>query len=267
MTERTVDLTNVARVDQDQRAAHSGLCAAHELIQAALRERAIRQSGDRVVIDLVSDVRLALCDRALHGVECGGQAAELIASGSLDGDLVPALLDTVRGLDELADRSRGAAAEQRADDRGDHECDSVDQQKRVTHVAIRRKYCLHRLLEHDIDRGPSGIEALRDTQELSAAHRNDAGAFGHRPRSVPSGDLQSLTLRQCRRYMLRSVATVSDESDVGADQITEALRERVIDGETHRGPGDRFRRTHRRKEELVRPIVEHGKVRQVASRA
>ncbi len=67
--------------------------------------------------------------------------------------------------------------------------------------------------------------------------------------------------------MLRSVPAVGDEGDVRADQVTQRLREGVIDGKAHRDPGNRLGGAHRRKEELVGPIVEHDEVRQIARRA
>ena len=115
---------------------------------------------------------------------------------------------------------------------------------------------------------PLDFQPLRDAQELRAADRDDARHFvGDRTGGVASGHLQALGVRQRRGNVFRPVHAVGDQGDVRADQSAQFLREGVIDGEPHRDPGDRFRGTHRSEEELVRPVAEHGEVRQVAGRA
>ncbi len=77
--ERGVDVMDIAQVDENQRKESRSLHRADQLFELALRHDAIGQPGQRVVIHMMRNMRLALRDVSLHRVEGCGQTAELIA--------------------------------------------------------------------------------------------------------------------------------------------------------------------------------------------
>src|SRR5690242_823109 len=117
---------DIAQVDENQREKGTARGGADEILEPALRHRPIGKLRQRVMIKVMLDIRFALRDVSLHRVESRGKAAELVASGDRDRRSVLTLLNAARGQNELADRPRGAPAEQRADQGRQYERDAID---------------------------------------------------------------------------------------------------------------------------------------------
>src|ERR1700723_4531970 len=108
MSERGVDVMNVAEIYENQREVPRPYYRGNEPLELALSHDAVRQTGERVVIDMMGNVGLALRDVPLHRVERQRQAAELIAARHVNRGLVVSLLNAARRKHELANRPRRA---------------------------------------------------------------------------------------------------------------------------------------------------------------
>ena len=224
------------------------------------------------MVRVVDDVGLARRDVALHGVEGRREALEFLATRDAHRGLVLPLLDAARRLYQLADRTRGAAPEHRADQRGQDERDAVDQQHPVAQVAVGSEHVLQRLEQDEIDRIAATLESPGVAQVLGLAEARDArqaprvrriGArCRERERRVESR--AALGGRQRRGDEQRPTVPVRDDRHLRADEIAHSLRERVVGHEAHRDPGDDLGGAHRREEELVRVLTQHPEEGSVA---
>ncbi len=150
------------------------------------------------MIDLVSDIGFALGDRALHRVERSRQTAELIRARGLDGHFVATLLDTMSRRDELSDRTGGAAAQKRADQDRQHQRDSVDHQQSVAYVAVGSEDRVARLLQNDVNRIATRIEALRVGKKILATDsKNNRRVVRFEHRGGEHRGSCALRLREC----------------------------------------------------------------------
>ncbi|MDZ7829675.1 MAG: hypothetical protein U5K33_09395 [Halofilum sp. (in: g-proteobacteria)] len=100
MPEAVVDFLEPIQVQHDHRhAVVIPLRVLDLLAQPVAHQGAVRQARQFIVIGLVHDARLALADRALHSVERGCEAAELVAAAHADRFRVVARGDAL-GRDE-----------------------------------------------------------------------------------------------------------------------------------------------------------------------
>src|SRR5580692_12919299 len=104
MAERGVDVVDIAQIDENQSEVRGTHYRGDELLELALGHDAVGQTSERVVIDMMGNVSLALRDVPLHRVERRCQAAELIATGHVDRGPVVPLLNAARRKHKLANR-------------------------------------------------------------------------------------------------------------------------------------------------------------------
>ncbi len=155
VAERCIDLAEIGDFEQDQR-QRWWRYGPQQFLQRAFRVHAVRQSGERIVMCVMTDARLAFGDVLLHDVEGGRKTAELITAAHIDGLVVGAGLDALRRTHQFADGTRGTAAEQQRDGEGAPQRDAADGDQRVALGAIGGHHRVHRFLQHD-GGGLSGI--------------------------------------------------------------------------------------------------------------
>jgi hypothetical protein len=169
MAERCIDLRQVAHVDQNDGARRDAIDP-QELLDVVFGERAIGQARERIVIREMRDARFALRDAGLHGVERGGELAEIFRAAHRDGVIVLAFLDPARRLQKRGNRAGGAASRQQPHACGEQQRYSANGEHGIAHVAIRREHCVHWPLHEHVDRvgargqTPGNIQILARAQ-------------------------------------------------------------------------------------------------------
>ena len=228
----------------------------------ALREGAVRQLRQRVVLRLVGDVRLARGDVVLHGVEGAGERAELLAPGHAHRGLVVALLDALRGQHQLADRSRGAAAEDRPDECRQCQSHAVDQQHRIAQLAVGRVHLRQWFQQDHVHRIATPVQAAHEAEVVHAGRARHVRTVvrGHAAPGVPAPAGHG----GCDPH--QPAAAVRDDLHLGTHQRPDLLRQLLVGDEAHEHPGDGLRRAHGGQEHLVRMAAEDVEGRLLARR-
>jgi len=170
MAERCIDFAKVGHVEQDERHRRRRR-RAQQFLKVSFCVDAIGQTGERIVMRVVTDARLAFRDILLHGIERCRQTAELISAAHVNGLVVSARLDTARGTHQLANGPGRATTQQQRDREGGAERDAANGHERVALRTERGHHYIHRLLQDD-DCGLGGIaQSERIRQVVIAAER------------------------------------------------------------------------------------------------
>jgi hypothetical protein len=112
MAQRVVDLLEAIEVHHDHPDQFGApACVGDGLFQPIEEERAVRESGQRVVRGLKADLLFAFPDPCAHAVEGGRELSDLVVLAKIDGRRVIALLDPMRAIGQSLERAAHTARE------------------------------------------------------------------------------------------------------------------------------------------------------------